>query len=700
MIACLQEIIGQRLPPEIIRYYKRIRLFELKVLYGMEAIDLDVEVQLYDIANISHLIDTIIPISLCREHEIIPFRRTDTSLLVGMVAPTNFTAVDRVSAILRYSNLRLQRRVMLREDFEQIFDHLIEVLISQSTDSEDDSNAPLEGETIAHSDSEPDLAQLLARTPVPIAQLADRILAIALQQEASEIMIEPQANYLNVRLRVDGRLQAIQPQLPPHLASTLTNRLKLIANLDITKRQTPQIGKLNRVFKNRRVSFQVSTLAVSGGENIAIQVLDPARLRRSLVRLKLPPSIYPRLEPLCDRTSGLTLVVGGANSGISTTLFALLERYSQLTRTVISIENPIELPLSQLAIAQVEANTTQDIVDAVRSVQQQNPEVIALSAISSPEIAEILFDAASRSAILTSLPVDHSVTALGQLLFMRISPTILSARLNAIIYQKLLRRVCHLCRIPYRPEPDELERSGFLPDAASHTFCRAHVVSSSALNAGQICSKCQGTGYHGSVVACEIMPITENLRVAIARGVPPTRIRQMAIAEGMITLLESSHNLARQGYTTLEEVARLVASNALLEQEKEVKLGRVAPRVDESETSASANPQPEEMLMGMIETLDLFDFANRQTQPQTQRERTIHDSYQRLRDRLFQVLQSAGVTTMETIGQPFDPTRHEAMTTSPTTQHPADTVIDEFRRGYMLGDRVLRHAQVEVAVAD
>jgi|GEM_PF-1609655 len=713
LIHALQEITKRTLPQDLIRYYNRAHRLELTILYRIEAVDREIDCDLCNAAAISSLVEKIIPIEICREYEILPLKQTDKSLIIGMVSPHADSALDQINIILHPRNIIYQRRVISQEDFAQLFDDLIDFEIDKANepnvDRGDDSNFLLKYEILKSSDSEPTLDLLLANNPVPIAQLVDRILAISIEREATEISVEPQSNYLNIRLRVDGVLQEIHPKLPASLANPLTNRLKLIAELDITKRQIPQTGKLIRLFQGRRVNFQVRTFPVDSGENVVVKILDNARPRRSLLRMKNYPTSQLNLERLCDRTSGLVLIVGEANSDISTTLYTLLEQYSKLGRKVFSIENPIELPLSHLAISQVEVNSERGVAYTLKSIQQQEPEVIMVSEIPSPEIARMLFALAPRNAILTSLQDNHSINALSQLLSMDISPVALSKNLNAVIYQQVLRRICSQCRIASYPSPKELESCGLLPSKVVGNFYKARVVDRKVTSGQQqICPHCHGVGYKGSIAIFETMTITETLRTAISKRVPSSTVRQMAIEGGMKTLLEYSHELVKLGYTTIEEVVRLIASNSLLEEEKKIKLTVASPPLSVPANPPLVTPPPvvsppvappnKETLMGIIAALDLFDFADRQFQAQTQREEAILEGYEHLRKHLSQVLQKAGVTCMETIGQPFDPKRHEVVMTNPSLLHPANTVIAEIKRGYMSGDRVLRHAQVEVAV--
>ncbi len=247
----------------------------------------------------------------------------------------------------------------------------------------------------------------------------------------------------------------------------------------------------------------------------------------------------------------------------------------------------------------------------------------------------------------------------------------------------------------------------FKLDPKTEPICYRAKIFDPIIQGDRYCGECKGTGYYQRHInAFEIMPITDDLRSEIAKGTAPIQIRQMAIDAGMQTLLAYSHDLLKQGYTSLGDIARMVTDTALPE-EKEFNTSQLTSTSSENLDSISSvanlgirNFDPEEIFLSIVDTLDLLDFSNRELIAKAGMDIEIFASYQYMREQLLDLLQKSGITCIETVGKTFDPNIHELVKKKNTVNnHPTNTILTQFKRGYMLGDRVLRRAEVEVAVS-
>jgi type IV pilus assembly protein PilB len=558
----------------------------------------------------------------------------------------------------------------------------------------------------AESDEAPDDLAIadFSNQEAPIINLVNKLLTQALIKEASEILIEPLEKSLRVRFRINGILQDFDQQLPRKIAGALINRCKIIADLDIAKHKIPQFGKFQRLFKNRKINFHINTLPIATGEKVAIKIFDNVVVRKFMDSVIVDARIRLIAENLCSQRSGLIVVTGTNDTSISTILYSLLDRVNHLGKSAYTVEEQITYPLPDTGITQIEVRKNTNMADTLRSLRQHKPEFVMVNVIASPEVCEAILEIAANCTVLTALPANHSVTALSKLMAMA-NPAAISTVLNGIIFQYALPQLCSSCYIPDRATKEELVACKL--DPKTEPICYRAEIFDPRIPSDRYCGECKGTGYYQRHInAFEIMPITENLRIEIAKGTVPIQIRQMAIDAGMQTLLAYSHNLLNQGYTSLGDIARMVTDTALLE-EKEFNTSQPTSTSNENPDSISSvsnleirNFEPEEIFLSIVDTLDLLDFSNRELIAKAGMNIEIFASYQYMREQLLRLLQKSGITCIETVGKTFDPNLHELVKKKNTVNnHPTNTILTQFKRGYMLGDRVLRRAEVEVAVA-
>ena len=400
----------------------------------------------------------------------------------------------------------------------------------------------------------------------PVINLVDRILMQALALGASDIHVEPQQAGLQLRFRQDGVLQSYIEPLPNRMVPAVTSRFKIMADLDIAERRIAQDGRIRRKFQNRTVDFRVNSLPSRFGEKIVLRLLDNTATQLGLDKLISNQGTLELVRTLGSKPFGMILVTGPTGSGKSTTLYSLLAERNEPGINISTVEDPIEYTLPGITQCEVNREKGFDFSQAPRAFMRQDPDVLLVGETRDLETAKTAIEAAlTGHLVLTTLHCNDAPSAIARLDEMGVEPFMVSASLIGIVSQRLLRRVCPHCQITYRPDPEELGRFGLMAtNEANVSFVRANH------HEGQTnpCPHCQGSGYKGRVGVYEVLRMNEDLAAAVAKGATTDMVRQLALEGGMKTLLGYSLDLVREGQTTLEEVGRMVLTDAGLESER------------------------------------------------------------------------------------------------------------------------------------
>jgi type IV pilus assembly protein PilB len=584
----LAMITGQQLPPDLLRQYKKQQLFELKILYGVES--LDPELNQINTSQVTQLIETLIPVDICRRYRLIPLSRTETeppSVLVAMVNPDDLAAQDDLNRILRPQGLVLQRMVITAEDYQRLMSQYLDEQVERQKQIEFESKVDVKSdiENLDYLDLEEpgedaDVnldAALEDADAAPIITLANKILARALQEGISDIHIEPQEEYLRVRFRKDGVLRQGLESLPKKIIPAVTARFKIMANLDISERRVPQDGRIRRLFDGRKVDFRVNTLPSRYGEKVVLRILDNSATQLGLDKLITDSETLHIVQEMVSRPFGLILVTGPTGSGKTTTLYSALAERNDPGINISTAEDPIEYSLPGLTQVQVIREKGMDFASILRAFLRQDPDVILVGETRDKETAKTAIEAAlTGHLVLTTLHTNDAASAIARLEEMGVESFMVSSSLIGVLAQRLMRRVCSDCRIPYHPSSEELARFGLSATReADITFYRANALNNEelhqAIEENALCPSCKGSGYKGRCGVYEVMRVTERVQTLITEGAPTERIKEAAVEEGMKTLLAYSLNLVRQGATTLEEVERVTFTDTGLEAELKAK---------------------------------------------------------------------------------------------------------------------------------
>jgi type IV pilus assembly protein PilB len=491
-----------------------------------------------------------VPYGVAKKYRALPLKKEPRLLHVAMPEPQDAESIQalefatgmRIRAHLcsaREIDIALEQHYGMEEALEKIVRNVTqEADLDGSNDAsivQVDAPSPGERATGRPGDPGQDMA--------PIIRLVNLILMEAARKEASDIHFEPNRHYLQVRFRLDGVLRR-RMSIPKYLQQSVLSRIKVTARMDIAKKRTPQDGGIRLQVDGRRLDLRVSSLPTFYGEKIVIRLLDQTERKVDFSMLGLEGERRKALEACCRRPQGMILVTGPTGSGKSTTLQCILKDLRSEGTNIITVEDPIEYELEGINQVQVQREAGLTFADSLRAILRQDPNVIMVGEIRDSETAEVAFRAAlTGHLVLSTLHTNDTVSTVTRLVDMGVPPFLISSALLAVISQRLVRRICTGCRVVAEPEPSALES---LPDGLMD---RVH-----SLHRGEGCSQCEQTGYKGRVGVFEILVLSPGLRKDVARGADERAIRDRAVGEGMVALLEDGIEKIRQGVTTLEEV--------------------------------------------------------------------------------------------------------------------------------------------------
>jgi type IV pilus assembly protein PilB len=379
----------------------------------------------------------------------------------------------------------------------------------------------------------------------PIIRLVNKILEDALKQRASDIHVEPFADHLRVRYRIDGYCH-IQESPPRHLAPAILSRIKLMAGMDISEKRKAQDGRINIKLLGREIDLRVSALPAYHGESVVCRILDREKGLISLPDLGFASEDYQRFLKIIKRPNGLFLVTGPTGSGKTTSLYAALRELNRPDVKIITAEDPVEYNLSGINQCQVRHNIGLDFARILRAMLRQAPNIILVGEIRDRETAEIAIQASlTGHLVFSTLHTNDATSALTRLIDMGVKPFLVSTAVMAVMAQRLIRRLCKECREPYTPSDVELRSIGQKPDAVDGRTVYRPVG----------CQECNGTGYRGRIGVFELFQLDSTLREMCFRGAGTLKLREQAkISGGLVSLMEDGVRKFLAGETTIDEV--------------------------------------------------------------------------------------------------------------------------------------------------
>ncbi len=391
----------------------------------------------------------------------------------------------------------------------------------------------------------PQTADLLdAEDDAPVIKLINGLIFEAVKRRASDIHIEPYEEKLSIRYRIDGVLQDV---LSPsrRLAPLLVSRIKVMARLDIAEKRMPQDGRISLALGGRAIDVRVSTLPSRYGERVVLRLLDKEQAKLDLLDLGMDQAVLDRFKGTLSEQNGIILVTGPTGSGKTTTLYSALTLLNDQTRNILTVEDPIEYGLDGVGQTQVNTKVGLTFAAGLRAILRQDPDVVMVGEIRDVETARIAVQASQTGhLVLSTVHTNSSVAAVTRLRDMGVEPFLLSSTIRAVLAQRLVRRLCPVCREAYQPNDYEAQAIG-LPSAAGQTFYRA---------VG--CMSCSNSGFDGRAGVFELLMVDPTIRRMIHDGAAEQDIENHAFRTSD-TLFQSGVGHVLNGLTTVEEVIRV-----------------------------------------------------------------------------------------------------------------------------------------------
>jgi len=504
---------------------------------GLEFVDLDL--QSMDFAAAYHL-----PEATARHHNVLVFGNRDGVPLVAASNPTDVFAMDDLRTIIGRNFITV---VATRSQINTYIDRAYHqggdaTEVAQSAASDFDDNF------------DEDLSNLQAVVDdAPIVRYVNLLVLQALNERASDIHVEPTAENLRIRYRIDGVLHDISTA-PRAIAAAVTTRLKVMSDMNIAEHRLPQDGRISLTVGSRSIDLRIATLPTIYGEKVVMRVLDKSNIVLGFEDLGFDDDLLTIYRGVYTKPYGTILVTGPTGSGKTTTLYATLAALNSPEKNIITVEDPVELRLKGINQVQLNLKAGLNFAAALKSILRSDPDIVLVGEIRDKETAMISIEAAlTGHLVLATLHTNDSASTPMRLVEMGMEPYLVTSALSAALAQRLARRLCVHCREPYEPTEAEIVAVGWTPEELFAE--RPDPVLYRAVG----CSACSTTGYLGRKALLELLVVTESIEHLIIEGGTADDIHRLAVEQGMVTLRQSGLRKAFEGETTLEEVLRVVA---------------------------------------------------------------------------------------------------------------------------------------------
>ena len=498
---------------------------------GQESIDLSTVV-----ADADAL--TMVPEDFSRRYHLLPVAYEDATktMIVAMADMFNVVALDQLRAMLG-GQIQLKpvlaAEAQLEEHIDQFYGYELSVdgiLREIETGEIDYQSLTADGDEYTQ----------------PVVRLVGALLMDAVKRGASDIHFEPEFAFLRIRYRIDGVLQQIR-SLHKSYWPGVAVRLKVISGMDIAETRSPQDGRLNMNLCGRPIDFRVSSHPTIHGENIVLRVLDRERSIIPLERMGLRANTLDQLKLMMTRPEGILVVTGPTGSGKTTTLYSLLSHKNTEAVNIMTLEDPVEYPVTQMRQTSVAEVNKVDFANGIRSIMRQDPDIILVGEVRDADTATMAFRAAMTGhQVFTTLHTNSALGAIPRLTDIGISPDIMAGNIIGVVAQRLVRVLCPHCKEPTKPTDDERKILGVKRNEAIQIFKHKG------------CKRCNQTGYRGRMAIMELLRIDSDLDSLIARRAHFDELRKLALEKGFTTLADDGVRRILEGYTSIDEVMRVI----------------------------------------------------------------------------------------------------------------------------------------------
>ncbi len=487
-----------------------------------------------------------VPAQMAKTYHILPIAFDDDKkqLTVAVDSPDNFRASDDLATLTGFT-------VVAKVSDPNAIQDAINKYYAESDESINDLIGEIEGDTSLASfrgrDASIDLDDLKEMADSnPVKKLLNLVLLQAIRDKASDVHFEPFENEFKMRYRIDGVLYEMVPP-PKHIALALSSRIKVMANLDIAERRLPQDGRIPLMVGGNPVDLRVSVLPTMFGESVVLRILDRSQVDLRIDALGMRDREIKMMRQLINRPNGIIIVTGPTGSGKTTTLYAALKELNTIDSKLITTEDPVEYDIDGLIQVQIRSEIGLTFARCLRSILRQDPDICMVGEIRDLETGEISIQASlTGHLVFTTVHTNDAPSTIARLIDLGLEPFLITATLEGIVAQRLVRKICTNCKTPFQPTDEMLMEVGLRPED----------VGDKKFFYGRGCDVCNSTGYRGRTGIYEIMAMNDELRELIMNHASTSVLRDAARKNGMRMLRENGLLLVYDGITTIEEVAR------------------------------------------------------------------------------------------------------------------------------------------------
>ena len=503
-------------------------------------------VTLYDRAIPSEVI-RLISEPMAQLYRVVPLELSGNRLTVASADPQKIQIADELRTLLGYDiHVCVATEAEITKTIEKLFMSENESVESLVSDLEGDTELAAAA-AAAGKDGVTDLTSVEALAEsAPVRKLLNMVLLLAIRDGASDIHFEPFETEFRIRLKADGVLQEMVPP-PKHLAFAITTRIKVMANLDIAERRLPQDGRIELTVGGHPVDLRVSVLPTLFGESVVMRVLDRGVVSLNLDKIGMEAGMLRKFREVMQRPNGIVLVTGPTGSGKTTTLYSALSELNEIEDKLITTEDPVEYDIDGIVQVPIDAGIGNTFAACLRSILRQDPDRILVGEIRDVETAEIAVQASlTGHMVFSTLHTNDAPATVTRLRDMGVPPFLITATVEAILAQRLVRRICSGCKEEVIPGADVLADLEMTSDQLEgKKFYR-----------GKGCEKCNRSGYKGRLGIYELLIMNDEMRDMIIRNASTEELREAARRNGMVTLRESGMESIFIGQTTADEVIR------------------------------------------------------------------------------------------------------------------------------------------------
>ena len=478
-------------------------------------------------------------------YKMVPLSFENDILTIVMADPNNLQALDDIRNFLG-----IQQVQAVLAPPKKIEEAIAKAYSATKEESMADLIASLESDMSLGSlrrETSIDLEELdEMANAAPVRKLINMVLLMAIRDHASDIHFEPFEDEYKMRYRCDGILYEMVPP-PRHLAMAISSRIKVMANLDIAERRMPQDGRIELNLGGNSVDMRVSVLPTMFGESVVIRVLDRTVVSLDLEKCGMPPEVLVDFRKLINKPNGITLVTGPTGAGKTTTLYSALNELNQITDKLITTEDPVEYEIEGIIQCPINSEIDMTFALALRAILRQDPDKILVGEIRDLETAQIAIQAAlTGHMVFSTLHTNDAPSTITRLRDMGVEPFLITATVEGILAQRLVRKICVHCRTPYEPNRDQLMELNL----------KAEQLRGRTFFYGEGCDKCNNLGFKGRSGLFELLMMTDDMRDLVAKGASTDQLRNHSRKNKVRGLREAGLSALYDGVTTLEEVVR------------------------------------------------------------------------------------------------------------------------------------------------